>query len=114
MAAVAGWCGPCNDEQQYVPGLQTKFEPKGFRFVEAMMQGYNARTGAPATEADINRWQSAHGIHVAMGLDPEGKLFSFADVSAFPLNMIVRTSDMKIVYMQVGLQDLTKTLSALP
>lgn len=114
LSGVAGWCGPCNDEQEFVPQWQAKFEPRGFRFLEAMMQGYNARSGAAATEADINRWQDIHQIRVAIALDPEAKIFQYADVSAFPLNMVLRTSDMQIVYMQVGLQDLESVLDGLP
>jgi hypothetical protein len=114
LSGNAGWCKPCNDEQAFVPGWQQEFEPKGFRFLEALVQGYNARTGAPATEADIDRWQKAHDLHVAIGLDPQSVMFKYADVAAFPLNMIVRTSDMQIVYMQVGLQNLEDTLASLP
>jgi thiol-disulfide isomerase/thioredoxin len=114
VSGNAGWCPPCNEEQKYVPGWQSKYEPKGFRFVQGLIQGYNARTGAPATEADINRWQGDHDIHVAVGLDPEGRIHQFADVAAFPLNMIVRTSDMQIIYSETGLRNLDATFASLP
>jgi hypothetical protein len=113
ISGVAGWCGPCNAEQQFVPNLQATYEPKGVRFFEAMIQGYDARSGAPATEDDINRWQRNHDIHVGVGLDPEDQIHKFADVAAFPLNMVVSTSDMKIVFMSVGEQDLDPTLAQL-
>lgn len=114
LSGVAGWCGPCNNEQAFVPDLQMKYEPKGFRFFEAMIQGYNAMTGTPATENDVNTWANAHTLHVAIGIDPEDKIHQYADITAFPLNMVVRTSDMNIVYMSVGEQNLDSTLASLP
>lgn len=114
LSGVAGWCGPCNMEQNQVPALQTKYQPMGFRFFEAMIQGYNENTGAPATEADLNEWASFHKITVGIGLDPEDKIHQYADIAAFPLNMVVRTSDMQIVHMQVGEETLDPVLSSLP
>ncbi len=114
MSGVAGWCGPCNDEQKTVPDLQTTYQPKGFRFFEAMIQGYNEKTGAPANETDLDHWATNHGLHVGIGLDPEDKIHQYADIAAFPLNMVVRTSDMQIVHMQVGEEDLTPVLDSLP
>jgi hypothetical protein len=103
LSGVAGWCGPCNDEQGEIPELSAKYWDQGVRYVEALMQGFNIRTGAPATEADLNKWADKHGLHVAIALEPYGKIFQFADASAFPVNMFIRTSDMKIVFMRVGL-----------
>jgi hypothetical protein len=114
LSGVAGWCAPCNDEQKQVPAMQAMYEPKGFRFFEALIQGYNARTGAPATEADLNAWAKKHSLPVGLGLDPEDKIHQYADIGAFPLNMVVRTSDMQIVHMQVGEEMLDPILSALP
>ena len=114
MSGVAGWCGPCNNEQAFVPDLQTKYEPKGFKFFEAMIQGYNEQSGTPATENDVNTWANAHTLHVGIGIDPEDKIHQYADITAFPLNMVVRTTDMNIVYMSVGEQNLDSTLASLP
>jgi hypothetical protein len=114
LSGVAGWCSPCNQEQSQMPNLQNTFMPKGFRFFEAMIQGYNEQTGAAATEADLNHWATAHSLKVGIGLDPGDKIHQYADLAAFPLNMVIRTSDMQIVYMQVGLQELEPVLSGLP
>jgi hypothetical protein len=114
MSGVAGWCSPCNDEQKQVPTLQSTYQPLGFRFLEAMIQGYNEKTGAPATETDVNRWATIHALHVGIGTDPGDKIHQYADIAAFPLNMVVRTSDMQIVHMQVGEESLDPVLSSLP
>jgi hypothetical protein len=119
LSGVAGWCGPCNDEQRTtathpgVPALQSKYQPNGFRFLEALIQGYNERTGAPASENDLNRWATQHELHVGVGLDPDDKIHQYADIAAFPLNMVIRTSDMQIVHMQVGEENLDSVLSSL-
>jgi thiol-disulfide isomerase/thioredoxin len=113
LSGVAGWCGPCNDEQPSVVAAAAKYEPLGFRFFEALIQGYNAKTGAPATENDLNKWQFAHELHVGIGLDPEDKIHEYADVAAFPLNMVVRTSDMQIVFMKIGEMDIDPILANL-
>ncbi len=102
LSGVAGWCIYCNEEQADIPSIQSQFESQGVKIVEGLVQGYSERTGAPATESDLNRWVADHSLHVTMALDPAGKLGEYADVSAFPLNMMIRTSDMQIVYMQVG------------
>jgi len=102
LTGAAGWCYYCNEEAKDVPDLQNTFEPQGVRFITGLVQGYNERSGAPASEADLVRWQNAHDVHVTMALDPQAKLQQYADVSAFPLNMLIRTSDMQIVYMAVG------------
>jgi hypothetical protein len=114
IAGVAGWCVPCGDEQAGMPGLQAKYEPRGMRFLEPMIQGYDMANSGPASEADLNRWAAAHQLHLIVALDPDDKMRLFADVSAFPVNLIVRARDMKIVYLQVGKQDLDAVLDKLP
>ncbi len=114
LSGVAGWCAPCNDEQKNVGTLQAQYQPTGVRFLEAMIQGYNEKTGAPATENDLNHWALIHNLHVGLALDPEDKIHQYADIAAFPLNMIVRTSDMNIVHMQVGEENIGTVLSSLP
>ncbi len=111
MSGVAGWCGPCNQEQSQVPAAQKTYEPMGVKFFEAMIQGYDESTGIPATEADLDKWQQLHKLHVGIGMDPEDKIHAYADIAAFPLNMVVRTSDMKIVFMQTGEVDVATILA---
>lgn len=111
MSGNAGWCKPCNDEQPLVKAAQEKYEPKGVKFLEAMNQGYDRATGAPATEDDINQWASRHQLHLAIASDPSDYIHQYADVAAFPLNMVIRTSDMQIVFMAVGEQDIDSIIS---
>lgn len=107
----ARWCGPCNDEQAFVPGWQAKFEPRGVRILEVLLEG--RMPGVPATESDLDKWAAAFGLEVAIGLDPEGRMFQYVDRAALPVNMIVRTSDMRIVYQKTGLQDIEAVFESL-
>jgi hypothetical protein len=122
LSGVAGWCRPCNDEQDgfspegritSVPAMQAKYEPMGVRFFEAMIQGFDFQSAAPAMESDINRWAGEHSLHVGIGLDSEDKIHEYADVSAFPLNMVISTRDMKIVFMQTGETDMDPEIAGL-
>jgi len=111
LTGAAGWCYYCNEEAKDVPALQAEFESQGVRFITGLVQGYNEASGAPASESDLVRWQNVHDVHVTMALDPQAKLQQYADVSAFPLNMLIDTSNMQIVYMAVGYGgSLTKTI----
>jgi hypothetical protein len=110
ISGVARWCAPCNDEQKNVPAAQAMYEPKGVRFLEALIEGQ--QRGTPATEADLNYWAQAHSLHVGIALDPTDAVHQYADIAAFPLNMIVTTSDMKIQFMQTGeIMNLDSTLA---
>ena len=110
ISGVARWCAPCNDEQTQVPTIQAKYEPKGVRFLETLIEGQ--QRGTPATEKDLNFWASFHSLHVGIALDPTDAIHQYADIAAFPLNMLVSTSDMKIQLMQVGeITDLDSTLA---
>jgi hypothetical protein len=111
LSGVARWCGPCNAEQKSVRAAAAQFHDAGFRFLEALIEG-NKR-GVPATETDLNAWAKTHKLHVGIGLDPEDKIHQYADIAAFPLNMVVRTSDMQIVHMHVGQEELDPVLSKL-
>jgi hypothetical protein len=93
--------------------VQAKYQPLGARFFEAMIEGWDEQNGTPATSGDIDHWATEHSLHVGIGLDPEDKIHQYADISAFPLNMVVRTSDMTIVYMQTGEVDLDPILAPL-
>jgi hypothetical protein len=110
LAGVAGWCGPCNNEQPSVRAAQTSYEAKGVKFLEALNEGFDESTGAPATEADLNKWASRHSLHLTLATDPNDRIHQYADEAAFPLNMVIRTSDMKIVFVALGQQDLPTIL----
>jgi thiol-disulfide isomerase/thioredoxin len=104
LTGAAGWCGPCKEEASTMPATSTKWEPMGARFITVLIQGFDESTGAPATLADVDLWQQKMGEHIALATDPKDNLHDFADmIASFPLNMIIRTADMSIMYSQIGL-----------
>jgi hypothetical protein len=111
ISGVAGWCPPCNNEQVDVVTAQQAYEAKGVVFLEALVEGF--KFGVASTETDLDHWQANHSLHVGIMLDPNDYIHQYADYAAFPLNMVVSTSDMRIQYMQVGEVDPNMVLSSI-
>jgi hypothetical protein len=103
LTGAAGWCNPCHEEANKMPAVSTKYEPMGFRFITVLIQGYDEANGTPAAFGDVDRWQLQTGEHIYLGLDPKDNLHDFAsEIASFPLNLLVRTSDMTIQYSALG------------
>jgi thiol-disulfide isomerase/thioredoxin len=113
IVAVARWCPPCNDEQPSVRSLATKYASKGVQVIEMLAEG--STRGVPATDSDIDKWADSwgsggsegfqggpHGLTIPVFLDPNDRMGVYADKSAYPLGMAVRTDTMAIEYMCVG------------
>jgi hypothetical protein len=66
--------------------------------MEVLVEG---QYGVAATELDINRWANLYMLAGIVAIDPAYELSKYADVTAFPMYMVVRASTMKIEYMQV-------------
>jgi thiol-disulfide isomerase/thioredoxin len=103
LTGAAGWCNPCHEEADKMPAVATKYEPMGVRFVTVLIQGYDEANQTPAQFGDVDRWQIQTGEHIYLGLDPKDNLHDFAsEIASFPLNLLVRTSDMTIQYSALG------------
>ncbi len=113
LSGVAGWCYYCNTEQAQVPSMQDKYEAKGVKFLEALVEGYDHSKGTPANEDDLNYWGEDHKLGVSLAVDPNSQLAVYGDYAAFPVNIIIRTSDMKIVHQALGAEDFDKLLGPL-
>jgi hypothetical protein len=79
--------------------IDSKYGPQGVTTLEVVVEG---SYGVAATSDDINRWAQAHMLSGIIAIDPGYELAKYADVTAFPLYMIVRASTMRVEYMQVG------------
>lgn len=74
---------------------------KGVRVVTVLAEGLTQ--GVPSTEEDIARWVKKHKLkQQSMAIDPELRLFQFADSSAFPLHIVLDTKSMTIKWLCVG------------
>jgi thiol-disulfide isomerase/thioredoxin len=103
LTGAAGWCQPCREEAQTMPTVSQKWEPMGVRFLTVLIQGFDETNQTPATPADIDNWQQKTKEHIGIGTDPKDNLHDFAsEIASFPLNMIVRTADMAIIYTALG------------
>jgi thiol-disulfide isomerase/thioredoxin len=103
LTGAAGWCGPCREEAQKMPADSLKWEPMGVRFLTVLIQGFDETDQTPATPADIDNWQQKTKEHIGIGFDPKDNLHDFAsEIASFPLNMLVRTADMAIIYTALG------------
>jgi hypothetical protein len=113
IVGAARWCHPCNDEQPGVRDLIATYGNKGVKLVEILAEGVTQ--GNPATPDDISVWADlwpdqntpegnggGHGLTSPVVIDPDAGFFQYADVSAYPLGMIVRAENMKIEYICIG------------
>jgi thiol-disulfide isomerase/thioredoxin len=95
---AARWCTPCNRDQPAMKALHDTYGPKGVVFMEVLVEG---GYGVAATDDDINRWTAQYGLSGIVAIDPGFELARYADVTAFPVYMIVRNSNMRVDFMQV-------------
>jgi hypothetical protein len=94
------WCGPCSYEAQYVlPGEYATWKPKGGHFIAILIDGIDV--GTPATLLDLANWATRFNTSYTVVTDPASKVIPLYE-AAFPGNLIVRTSDMKIVHRVAG------------
>ena len=96
----ASWCGPCRNEAQGIlPVNHEEYRPLGGEYLLALQQGW---TGAPATMVDVEEWATDFSLDYPAVSDPQTKLFQYTGVGAFPGIMLLRTTDMKIVAINIG------------
>jgi len=95
---AARWCGPCNRDQPAMKTMEAQYAPQGVVTVEVLAEG---SYGVAATEDDINRWANLYQLSGIVAIDPELSISKYADITAFPVYLVVRASTMKIEYMQV-------------
>lgn len=95
---AARWCTPCRGDQPRMKMIEANYASKGVVIMEAVVEG---GYGIPATEDDINRWAAMFGLSGIIAIDPTYELSKYADLTAFPVYLVVRASTMKIEYRQV-------------
>ncbi|HEY2749304.1 MAG TPA: hypothetical protein VGL86_32020 [Polyangia bacterium] len=95
---AARWCTPCNYDQPEMASIEANYASKGVVTMEVVVEG---QYGVAATEDDINRWAEQHALDGIIAIDPGFALAKYADVTAFPLYMVVDTANMRVDYMQV-------------
>ncbi len=101
MLISSVWCGPCRQEAANVlPGEFAHWKPLGGHFLAILIDG--ADPGTPATVDELFGWSSTFQPQYTMTMDPSNHVMAFYE-PAFPGNIIVRTSDMKIIRRVAGI-----------
>jgi len=102
VLAAAEWCQPCRLEQPELKRLHEAYESthSGVTMVEAIVQDND---GKPADITVSDRWFREFQLAFDESVDPGEALAPYYDISAFPMQMVLRTSDMTIHYQNNGL-----------
>jgi hypothetical protein len=113
LTVAALWCGPCNEETDFISGANytgyntagaafaTELAPLGVVFVQAIDDG--ATPGIGATITDLNTWIGRHNNDFYTMVDPSNSnLGIFFDAAAIPFNMNIDARSMEILSADVG------------
>ena len=111
ITVAAVWCGPCNEETDYIagntangapsPGFAAELAPMGVVFLQALSDG--PVVGHGATLSDLNKWITNHGSDFTEMLDPGvANLGVFFDAAAVPFNANIDARSMEILSTELG------------
>jgi len=101
IVVSAVWCSPCNYEADVtLPILYAKYKPNGGQFFLNLADG--PTPGIPAESKNLYLWDKKYQLDYPSAVDPSSKLAALFEADAFPANMIIRTSDMKIMDVSAG------------
>jgi hypothetical protein len=113
LTVAALWCGPCNEETDFIAGANytgantgnasfaTELAPLGVVFVQAIDDGPVVGTGATLT--DLNTWIARHNNDFPTMVDPgNANLGVFFSAAAIPFNMNIDARTMEILSADVG------------
>lgn len=113
ITVAAVWCGPCNEETDYIAGNQTntpaapnpgfaaELAPSGVVFLQALSDG--PLVGHGATLTNLNDWINYHTSDFTSMLDPGvANLGVFFDAAAVPFNANIDARSMEILSTEVG------------
>lgn len=96
------WCGPCQTEAAAGDKDLAYWKPHGVQFMATV---YQNKSQMAATYADLDTWTKTYKLMYPSVLDPASKLGKYFFVGAFPNNIVVDTTTMKLLYVDVGQQD---------
>ena len=102
--ASSGWCSVCKAEVGELNKLYDKYHAQGFDVVYTLFEDQYSN---PPTDAYAKSWQSTYKAKFDILIDSNFELGVYFDKSATPMNMLVRTKDMKIIYLSVGFDQMT-------
>jgi thiol-disulfide isomerase/thioredoxin len=98
IGVAAEWCVPCQNEQPALVSLYGK-NKDNVAFLEAMIQDVK---GKPADMTVVTRWSKRFNIGFDMAADPTVALGPYYQQAAFPMQLIIDLSTMKITFQGNG------------
>ncbi len=98
VGVAAQWCNPCKMEQPGLVSLHAA-NKSNVGFVEAIIQ---KNDGSPADITTVDQWTSAYKIPFDMAADPTVALGPYYAEPAFPMQLVIDTKDMTIVFQGNG------------
>ncbi len=95
------WCGPCATEQPSLVQLYESYKTagQGVAFLQAILQDGHMM---PSTQTDVDAWSQTYSIPFDMAYDPKNELAPYYNPTAFPEQLVLRTSDMTLVYQHTS------------
>lgn len=95
------WCVPCNNEAKSIlPQKHALYKNCGGEFLLNLHDGKTP--GTTATWLNLNSWTKTYKVDYPAIIDPGFKMDTIFGVDAFPNNVIVDTTTMKIVAVFAG------------
>ena len=91
----AEWCTPCQAEQPELVALWNDYKKAGggIAILELVVQN---KDNSPGNLDTLDRWAARFGIPFDMAADPNMALGPYYNLAAFPMEMVIRASDMSI------------------
>ena len=100
IVTSAVWCGPCNLEAKTeIPKHKEIYGPKGGAFMTVLLE---AGDQSPASFKTITDWATSYKVDYPIVTDPARRISPYA-TNSLPTNIIVRTSDMRIIKVTPGI-----------
>jgi hypothetical protein len=101
LNSSAVWCTVCRAEYTHLSRDQVyaNYRPKGIEILGVLFEDND---GFSARPQDLTAWSDAFQVPFPMGLDPGFKSGVYFDSDATPMNMIIDTSNMKILDVTMG------------
>lgn len=101
LTGSAEWCGPCRSEQPGLRRLFNSYQDKGGHL--AILGTIVENNNHEPSDIDVaDRWKCQYDLPFVVAADPAMVLQPYYDISAFPMNMLIRTSDMRIMWQING------------
>jgi hypothetical protein len=97
----AGWCDVCQHEAKVIlPSLHEKYAPCGGQVLLLLADG--PRGGIAATPSDLLAWVRAFRVDYPAGIARGADVRTLFRLEAFPTNLIIDTTTMRIVEVANG------------